>query len=170
MSNTYVSKHASKIPDRQTLAFDDIMSTDGVTIPKLNTTISIKSVSDCDYFASKRMGTKEQVQSVAGMSAMIIETVGVRAHGIRPWEKTQSEMYMRRQREQERRNQVHMVHKFKREQTGNELKQQKESRQRREEEDARYFEQTRREIDAPVRAITALVHAHSAVEEEDPTW
>jgi hypothetical protein len=147
--------------------YDDIMSTDGSAIGSAITVSlpSNTSNTNCNYFASKRMGTKDQVIDIDGMDTMVINTVASRSNGIRAWETARSETYMRRQREQERRNQVHMVHKFKREHSINELKQQKESRQRQEEEDARYFEQTRREIDAPVRAIIV-----ATAEEEDPTW
>jgi hypothetical protein len=146
--------------------YDDIMSTDGGSAITVSVSGTAASKTDCNYFASKRMGTKDQVIGIDGMDTMVIGGGTSRSNGIRAWETARSETYMRRQRELERRNQVHMVQQKKREHSINELKQQKESKQRQEEEDARYFEQTRREIDAPVRAIIVA----AAVEEEDPTW
>jgi hypothetical protein len=69
----------------------------GVTISTSNST----KVSDTTaYFASKRFGTKEQIQS-CDSDVFHFDGVGHRNRGIRPWEKARNEAFLRRKREQE---------------------------------------------------------------------
>ena len=53
------------------------------------------------FFADKRLGTKEQVVGIDGMDSMLFDTVGVRSHGIRSWEKARYEAYGQRQKQME---------------------------------------------------------------------
>lgn len=156
--------------------YDDIMSTDDIICGAPTAAQGAKPLAnpsvDCNYFANKRMGTKEQVAGIDGMDSMIIHTVGTRAHGIRAWEVARSDTYMRKQREMERRNQHHLVQKMKRDQNGNELKLQKELKQQQKEEDERYFQQTRQAIEStmPVSMSKSISKATVSMEEDDPTW
>ena len=54
-----------------------------------------------EFFADKRFGTKEQVIGIVGMGSMGFESVGVRSHGIRFWEKARYEAYGQRQKQME---------------------------------------------------------------------
>ena len=57
--------------------------------------------SQVEFFAEKRFGTKDQVIGLVGMDTMVFSSVGVRSHGIRPWEKARYEAYGQRQKQLE---------------------------------------------------------------------
>jgi len=69
----------------------------GVTISTSNSTKVSESTA---YFANKRFGTKEQVQS-CDSDVFHFVSVGHRNRGIRSWEKARNEAFLHRQREQE---------------------------------------------------------------------
>jgi len=178
LNTTKTSVQIKTIATIKSSYYDDIMSTDdiicGAPTAAQGTqgtqgTQGAKPSVDCNYFANKRMGTKEQVAGIDGMDSMIIHTVGVRSHGIRAWEVARSDTYMRKQREMERRNQHHLVQKMKRDQTGNDLKLQKELKQQQKEEDERYFQQTRQAIESTTMPVSMSI-ATMSMEEDDPTW
>jgi len=52
-----------------------------------------------EFFADKRFGAKEQVVGLVGMDSMVYETVGIRSHGIRSWEKARFEANAQRQKQ-----------------------------------------------------------------------
>ena len=150
-------------------SYDDIMSTDDI-ICSTSTAIKVasadKPMADCNYFASKRIGSQHQVIGIAEMDTMVFIAPTSRSNGIRSWEKARSDTYMRRQRETEHRNQKYLVQQHRNEKNVEDAKQKKEEKKRQEEADQQYFQQTRRELEGPVRASVVAV----AEEEEDPTW
>ena len=148
--------------------YDDIMSTDDIicSASTATTVASAKPLADCNYFASKRIGSQHQVIGIAEMDTMVFIAPTVRSNGIRSWEKARSDTYMRRQREMEHRNQQYLVQQHRNEKNVEEAKQKKEEKKRQEEADKQYFEQTRRALEGPVRVAVSV----EAAVEEDPTW
>lgn len=58
--------------------------------------------SQVEFFANKRLDSKDQTIGLMDMgTTMVFETVGVRSHGIRPWEKARFEAYGQRQKQLE---------------------------------------------------------------------
>ena len=113
----------------------------------------VKFDTTTNYFAEKRLGTKDQVIGIDGMDSMVISNVGQRNRGIRASELARSQAWELRQkiqRDQEARKQGTPRQQREAKAYAAQKQQEKESQKQQKERDLQLFQQKRRELEATV--------------------
>jgi hypothetical protein len=147
--------------------YDDIMSTDDIIVSASFVSAggsTTKPSVEENYYANRRMNTKGDCVGIDGWSSMNFVDATSRSRGNRPNEIARTAAYNLKQRITENKRQQHLAQRRRNEHCVEDAKQKREEKKRQEEADQQYFQQTRRELEGPVRAVVA------STAEEDPTW
>ena len=121
-----------------------------------------------NYFAEKRLGTKDQCIGIDGMDSMVISNVGQRNRGIRASELARSQAWELRQkiqRNQEVQKQGTLRQQREAKAYAAQKQQEKDAQKQQRELDMQQFQQRRRELEEPMYGSNS-----GTVEEDNSAW